>query len=71
MVKSLQENKYDGDSIITTTILEIPLNIFDMVAESTDDRGVTEAALNSEYTTAWARGVVFFFFLAFNMLQNI
>ena len=51
MANNLQENKYVGVSIIATTMLETLSISFDMVAESTDDRGVTEAAIDSEYNS--------------------
>ena len=52
-------------------------NSFDMVAESTDDRRVTEAALDSEYICSGKkeRGMfyllLFFLQFGFNMLQKI
>ena len=50
-------------------------NSFDMVAESTDDRGMTEAALDSEYIHPGKKErecFVFFLLLlfGFNMLQK-
>ena len=40
-------------------------NSFDMVAESTDDRGMTEAALDSEYIHPGKKERECFFFFAF------
>ena len=42
-------------------------NSFDMVAESTDDRGMTEAALDSEYIHPGKKERQWVFFFAFTV----